>query len=422
MIGVSQIRGYKIIDELEINMNNDVSIKKIKSLNIFYKLFILYFFIVISIPTLQHNRILYWSSIILIIISLFLLILTSKLRLSKYIYWIFLFDFIVTASGIWSSDFYYASDEIKKVLIISIVCSFISLLIKSEKNFYEILKLFVYSKIVMTIYIFLTIDMSTIGIMRIGAENLGEEWNANYIGINMALSSFMSFVLFKVEKKQFLKIFYIVTIFLFGLITILTGSRKALFLLLFTISMYILLNSTKNKFSKLIIILLSGLTTLYLVMNIPFLYNVLGSRIDSLLANFNGQGKVDSSTLHRLEMIEYGKYLFSQKPILGYGINNFRTLYGSMTGWYTYSHNNYIDLLTGVGLVGTTIYYLGYLYIIRKTIFRNHSLLRIALISILALVIIEVGLVSYSEFFVHLLICLSFSAVLIAKQEEFNNE
>jgi O-antigen ligase len=38
--------------------------------------------------------------------------------------------------------------------------------------------------------------------------------------------------------------------------------------------------------------------------------------------------QVDSSTQTRLDMIIFGLREFSKKPFLGYGIDNFRVLYG----------------------------------------------------------------------------------------------
>ena len=64
----------------------------------------------------------------------------------------------------------------------------------------------------------------------------------------------------------------------------------------------------------------------------------------------------------RTDLIKEGLLLFSQRPFLGYGINNFRYYYGQKTGLRTYTHNNFLELLVGVGLLGFFIYYSIYIY------------------------------------------------------------
>ena len=53
-------------------------------------------------------------------------------------------------------------------------------------------------------------------------------------------------------------------------------------------------------------------------------------------------------------MIEFGLHLFREKPIHGYGIGN----YASMYHIATYSHNNYIELMVSGGAIALVMYYL----------------------------------------------------------------
>ena len=108
----------------------------------------------------------------------------------------------------------------------------------------------------------------------------------------------------------------------------------------------------------IVAVLYSGYT---LVMTIPEWYNTIGWRLEGAIAIITGRGSADSSALLRAEYIEVGWEAFKENPILGYGINNYRLINLQATGHQTYSHNNFIEILVGIGIVGFFIYYSFYL-------------------------------------------------------------
>ena len=61
----------------------------------------------------------------------------------------------------------------------------------------------------MLIYIIIIIDFTIVGVMRIGAGSLGEEWNANTIGMNLALGAFSIFILLKEKSNKVRKMTYL---------------------------------------------------------------------------------------------------------------------------------------------------------------------------------------------------------------------
>src|SRR5699024_118429 len=178
---------------------------------------------------------------------------------------------------------------------------------------------------------------------------------------------------------------------LFVFITIFTGSRKALFIFVFSIGFFSLLNKERNKFTKLGFIGLLLILIGYVSLNNPFLYNVLGSRIEGFFANFTGRGEIDASTNTRMNMINTGLDFFKEKPLFGHGIDSFRQLYFNYVGDYRYSHNNYIELLVSVGVFGTVIYYLGLLSILKKTFNIINPYLIFSFVVIIAILVIDYG-------------------------------
>ena len=90
--------------------------------------------------------------------------------------------------------------------------------------------------------------------------------------------------------------------------------------------------------------------------NNSFLYEVLGSRVEDMIFQMFGigNGKYSNSTKVREIMIMEGVRFFLDHPFIGGGTNYFalRTTTG-----YGYSHNNFIEILCNMGLIGVALYY-----------------------------------------------------------------
>lgn len=396
-------------------MIRNITIKKNDLKINFHKFVLLYYFVVYSIPSIRIYRPIYWSSLILVLCGLFFLIIKSKFKMNIYIMWVFVFNFILLSSILWAVNKEYAFDAAARMIAVSIICVYISLLINNINDFYEVLKLFVLSKIIMSFYIVFNIDLSIVGSMRIGGNVLGELWNANTIGMNLSIATLMILLILLREKSICKKIFFILVIIFFLFLTFLTGSRKAFLMVLLGIGGFFLLNSRKNVLVRIVFTVIIVLFIHRIIVNIPIFYNVLGFRIEKMFAVFGDQSMSDHSTLARLSMINYGIDFFKLSPVLGYGINNYALLYGSVTGVFTYSHNNYIELLVGIGLIGFLAYYFMYLYVLKNSIVSKNPFSIFAFLSIVILILIDFGLVSYNSHYIQNLICLSFVATKLGK-------
>ena len=94
------------------------------------------------------------------------------------------------------------------------------------------------------------------------------------------------------------------------------------------------------------------------------MFDLMRRRFEESINALLGQAGGDSSTLSRMSFIETGWRLFMDKMFVGYGVNNF----AYVSGFGMYSHNNFIEILVGLGLVGFVLYYSMYL-----TAFKNIS-------------------------------------------------
>ena len=147
---------------------------------------------------------------------------------------------------------------------------------------------------------------------------------------------------------------YVVFLIAFALIT---GSRKVilhlglgvLFLILFNWA-FVLRIPKKYLIGGLIVLVLA----VAVAYQIPQVKAVYGSRLLALI-NFSIE---NSSRDERIFFITKAWEMFVQRPLQGWGIDNFRSYLEFQKYWnVTYSHNNYTELLANYGLVGFVLFY-----------------------------------------------------------------
>ena len=199
-----------------------------------------------------------------------------------------------------------------------------------------------------------------------------------------------------------------------------TASRKALLIAVFGIALYYYFKHPNKRFRNLLVILFGIYIAFQLVMNVPELYAAIGWRIEGMLSLVSGKGTVDSSALLRSQYIQVGFDAFKESPIIGYGIDNYRYINLRETGHLTYSHNNFVDILVGVGGIGFLIYYFYYIKLtcdfLRLYFRRNTSmLLNTVAICFLCFFAMHIAVVSYSGILQNILILFLTKALVIQK-------
>lgn len=233
-------------------------------------------------------------------------------------------------------------------------------------------------------------------------SRLGESFNMN--GNLVALTFLIPFC-FTVndiyEKKR--RLFNLLAIVVFSYVIMLTGSKKAIFAAVLFVFVFSLVKAGRiTKRMRAIIIVGILVVFLYnLVMNVEILYNVLGHRIQTMIKTFASEdsANVNNSTGKRGGMIIFGLKEFLRSPLWGRGLNAFRILYGKETGFYTYSHNNYVELLVNTGVVGFCVYYsllgrtVGYFIKLRNQVKENTFYVALTVV----LLFYDIALVSYYD-------------------------
>ncbi|WP_320128504.1 ATP-grasp fold amidoligase family protein [uncultured Sphaerochaeta sp.] len=141
---------------------------------------------------------------------------------------------------------------------------------------------------------------------------------------------------------------------LFCFFSLFSGSQKVVAILVIGITLLIILSQKTflHSFIAFCLLFCLSLLTLYISFHWDLLYRILGSRVSSFLAFFTG-GNSDGSPLVRMEMIQHGWEMLKQKPLFGWGQGAFT----SIGGYGFYAHNNYIELMVSLGVIGTLWYY-----------------------------------------------------------------
>ncbi|WP_062051716.1 O-antigen ligase [Bacillus sp. JCM 19034] len=408
---------------MEVISKQDEAFKKgtIYNLGYIQKLILLIFFIVVFNLDFQI-QIIWWGVHGLLFVGLLLYLLKTNFSIKKdtllFIGWYNSFVLLSIFSLFWSVNNDFTMIDVNRLIVTSFSLSCISIMCCNKSNFHWILKLYLYANLINVIYIINTLGISGLTSGRLGVDNLGDSWNSNYIGIVMAITAFIAYFLYETHKKGISKTFFLLAIIGFNIIVIMTGSRTALFISLFMITIFFYLN-TRKKIASFFFITISSLFILYSVFNIPFIYESIGYRLDSFFNVFsNDQSSIDGSTMIRRDMISLGLAWFKESPFLGHGANSYRELYGLTTGWYTYSHNTYVELLVGIGIIGLVVYFYPYFTILKKSLRAKSQYSLFAISIIVTLLIAHFTMVGYFRFEVQLLICLGFRAVILAQNND----
>lgn len=216
----------------------------------------------------------------------------------------------------------------------------------------------------------------------------------NNIGALAAIAGFTSFYAYKELARK--KIYLVVTgICIVGMLA--TGSRGALISFIFMAVLYAtLIEGIKKKFRAGLAMVAAVFVGLCLVTEVPFLNEYFGERF---LAVFSDSVK-DASVDDRAMYVLVGLDMIAEKPIIGWGPNNF-AVYLNRFGGYgreVYSHNNYIELMANYGIVGLLLFYWMYIKIFINICKERHDPFgKLILILLLRFVLCDYQSIIYIE-------------------------
>lgn len=365
--------------------------------------------------------------------QIFILILTAicglkiirekKIRIinKKYLAWLSTFIFMTIISIVWAIDSKYTYSAIMFIMFNFLMFFDILIYCDEENKVYNIIKIYLVAMIYMCIRLILFEDG------RPGSMYFGNIVGLyfNNIAIALAFGIALSLLLYFKNKK----LIYILPILLFYYVIYLTGSRKGLLLpIVFFIIFYFLNNKASiKKYINFLVIIMIGISIIYVILKNN---ETLRLRMAELFESFTGKEVSDYSVNERSFFRSTAMKLFLENPIIGIGINNFAA-YMEQIGYshVAYSHCNYTEILSNLGIIGFGIYYYIYGYIVVKSIklFKRYKEgkpeLYYPIALIFVLLIFEYGFVSYYilEAQIQIFICYLLISFQMTRKEE-NNE
>ena len=146
-------------------------------------------------------------------------------------------------------------------------------------------------------------------------------------------------------------------------VILLSGTRKVLLLaaVMFVITSVYRKKSVKRFFYILAII--AGAALLFLmIMKIPRLYEVIGARVERVLTGLFQGEIIDHSLNLRHNMRDTAFQMFQSHPVTGCGLNTFTLFY--LDGSVVYCHNNYLEILSGTGVIGGVLFFSKFIYLL----------------------------------------------------------
>lgn len=213
--------------------------------------------------------------------------------------------------------------------------------------------------------IFGLIYISKVGVAGLGYSRAIVEDNFGMPNINVvSLVAGISFIYYFFDcydRKSKLSVILLILSFF---VILLLGSRKSLFFSLLGVLILWFNLKGHQKISFMGFSILSVVIALSLAPDgfFDFAFERFGSAFSFLNSKI---GSTDESDLIRVDLLVRGLDFFTSSPLYGYGYAVFPILYAKETGLYISPHNNYLDVVVGVGFLGLISYFIIFFIIIR---------------------------------------------------------
>lgn len=347
--------------------------------------------------------------------GIFILLVGIKMYLQKrriifdwFLFLYLLFILVCVISCFIALEPFTSIDRVKTLFLYFILIFTLINYIDNYDKLEKLITYFICSGVISSIIILFGTGLSQ---MHTFGKILG---NKNTMSVIIGMTVVFSFYFILYKEKNI----YIYPAIITLIVVLLTRSRTGFVLVMVNVFLLICFLDRidfKKKIKYIILIILALFLFYYLTANVPFLYKIVGKRWEHVIHFFRGIGTSEKSILVRAQMIKFGFKMFQEKPIFGYGINNYKVLFKNAFGIRRYSHNNYIELLVGVGIVGLISYYLMYFKIMFELIkvksksLKNYRYLFLSLL-------ISILIIGYSNVYYfkkHFYFILAMSSILI---------
>ena len=326
---------------------------------------VIFLFLIIYCGCYYQQYLLFISFSYLLLVCTFIynLVMHKKIIYVRFVLTSIVFLLYSVFSALWANKFdlsYNASIQLAKSSLFAML--FITL-IDSKENFRWALFSFSLAGVVYSMLYVQNVDIASLGADRITTNENSDSIlpNVNTVGLFLSLSFVYFFYSYFYRKKSY---FLLIAAVSFIIIFLLVARKSIVSLAICILMMLYKLNSS----ARIKIILLSLLFISLLFVYIPTEYlSFVSERLAQLNFFSNQINELDESDANRILLLKSGFFYGMDSPILGNGYYSFSQLLLKEYGFATYSHNNFIEIFVGGGIIGFTLYYSLYYIVLKDT-------------------------------------------------------
>lgn len=343
------------------------------------------------------------SIIFLIIATIIYITCKNKLILiaKKYnfFWWYLIFVVFSITAMLYSPDKSFLNDSSYLLYITLIILFCFCTLIDSFEKIIIVMRSYEWGSALLFFILYYTNNLFTDE--RIGGSFTG---NSNTFALFMMVAFFFTSWLFLYYEKNKYKRIITGMIMIMDLITVLlSGARKSVIAcMIYIVILFLYKQDKKGRRHFIRNIILIALLLFYvwkLMLNNPYLYNVVGNRMESLINQLLGnQVLIKGSSSYLREEYRHAAILgWMKSPIWGHGYDSFHFYNAIVNGHNVYSHNNYTELLYNLGVIGFAVYYFEYLRLILLGFkSKDTSTKAITIAGMIGILLTEYGQVDYN--------------------------
>lgn len=298
------------------------------------------------------------AMLVFFMISMLDILARRELTLKNYLLPMILFVMLEFFSCLWAVDSNISFAQLSTQIQLFILFMFSTSAFKELGEVkYLYISLYISGFVLLAYSLFVYGPSGYVTMITNGTRLGGLIANENGFGRVYALAGVGSFFCFLNNKK---KLLHGLSTMLFLVNVLASGSRGALVVLVFGI---VLSSSVYYGFKNIWKFILIGLVVL---LGVYYLLNMSQfAMINHRLSGLFGEHR-EESVLGRQNMILVGWELFKKHPFWGTGLSSFSVI----SGFGTYSHNNYIEVLVSLGIIGFLIYYIPFVTLIVRILQR----------------------------------------------------
>lgn len=328
----------------------------------------------------------------------------------------------VTISVIWAWDKAATIGDIKRQIVFTVLLiSIVNVLRWDENAIKKVLMWIIVAGACLTCYLLVYYNPAQYIQALLQGRRIGEEiLQLNKLGMYTASSCIVAFNFYLEHKRpRYLFAFMFIIVAMIG-----SGSKRAFLMVGFSIAISLLLKmrseDTKNRAIKF----LGAIFVVYIVVTIISRMNIFSGVLGRFQELFDILESGDTK-FSRVRFINYGLKSFMENPLVGLGSGNSHKVTLEAMGWATYLHNNYLEQLVNLGIIGFLLYYGLYAVLLKELsqgVKRGLFCAKTVTILLLSQLVSDVAVTSYNLKFTYILFAIAISLIENGCQGEMDDE